>query len=189
MFMHRRRRTVSLTVALAAALSTAACTPSDTGTASSTAGTSSADGSTSAASTSPASTSPGVYGAPVDPSATDPTGVATDPPARSTGRDNGGGEVSVLLTYSGWNASAAQVEVDGYVPGVAEDGGTCLLTLTRGGTTVTASVPGTENVADTDCGGAAVPGSKLSQGSWTAVLSYDSAATHGASSPVEVQVP
>jgi hypothetical protein len=183
MFMHRSRRTVSLGVALAAALSTAACTSTDTETASSAAGTSSAaDGSA-------ASTSPGVYGAPVDPSAGDQTDVATDPPARSTGSDSAGGDVSVLLTYSGWNASAAQVEVDGYVPGVAEDGGTCTLTLTKGGASVTASVPGTENVADTDCGGAAVPGSKLSQGSWTAVLNYDSATTHGASSPVEVQVP
>jgi len=186
--MHRRRRTVSLAVALAAVLSTAACTSSDTEPASSAAGTSSAGGSNPAA-----STSPGVYGAPVDPSAADPTDFATDSPARSTGSDSdsagGDGDVSVLLTYSGWNASAAQVEVDGYVPGVAEDGGTCLLTLTRAGTTVTASVPGTENVADTDCGGAAVPGSKLSQGSWTAVLSYDSASTHGTSSPVEVQVP
>ena len=181
--MHRRRRTVSLAVALAAALPTAACTSSDTGTASSAAGSSSADGGSTAA-----STSPGVYGAPADPSAPDLTDVATDSPPRSAD-DDSGGDVSVLLTYSGWNAAAAQVEVDGYVPGVAEDGGTCLLTLTRGGTTVTASVPGAENIGDTDCGGAAVPGSKLSQGRWTAVLSYESASTHGSSSPVEVQVP
>jgi len=178
MIMHRRRLSVSL-LALAAGLSLVACSPSDTTTASSTG---------SATGAAAGSTSTGVYGAPVDPSAANPTDVATDAPV-PTSAPAEDGEVPVRLSYSGYNTVTSEVEVDGYVPGVAESDGTCTLTLAKDGTSVTATVPGTENVHDTDCGGAAVSRDDLSPGTWRAVLAYESDAVHGASDPVEVVVP
>jgi hypothetical protein len=134
-----------------------------------------------------ASTSPGVYGAPIDPTTPDPTDVAVDPPVTVTPNADGG--LPVALTFADWNATTAAVEVDGYLAGLVEDGGTCTLTLTQGGTTVTAEVPGTADAATTSCGGATVPGTDLAPGTWTAVLSYRSDTTTGSSAPAEVTVP
>lgn len=140
-----------------------------------------------AAGTTPAIPTPSVYGEPVAPSSDQPREVATDAPMTAVAPSGSG--VSVVLTYFGWNPATAQVEVDGYVPGVLEAGGTCTLTLTQGANAVTASVPGTPNVSDTDCGGAAVPRDQLAPGAWSAVLSYRSATADGSSTPVEVTVP
>jgi hypothetical protein len=118
----------------------------------------------------------------------DPTDVATDeaPPPLAAAPD---GEVPVRLTFSGWNDVTSAVEVDGFLPGTAGSGGTCTLTLTHGATTVTTTVPGTDNAQDTDCGGAAVSRAELFPGTWTAVLSYESDTVHGSSPDIEVVVP
>jgi len=122
-------------------------------------------------------------GTPIDTEA--PTSVATDPPMTP----DPGSDVAVQITYSGWDAATQAVEVDGYVADVAESGGTCTLTLTQGGTSVTASVPANREPSVTSCSGARIGRAQLSPGTWTAVLSYDSATSRGASSPAQVAVP
>ena len=122
-------------------------------------------------------------GTPVD--TEPPTSVATDPPMTP----DPGSDVAVQITYSGWDAGTQSVEVDGYVADVAESGGTCTLTLTQGGTSVTASVQANREPSVTSCSGARIDRAQLSPGTWAAVLSYDSATSRGASSPAQVAVP
>jgi hypothetical protein len=109
--------------------------------------------------------------------------VATDTPVVATSST-----VPVVMTYSGWNASARQVMVGGYVSGVIESGGTCTLTLSRAGARVTAHGPARPDAATTACGGLTVPGTSLTSGTWKAVLSYASKASAGTSSAVDIDV-
>ena len=125
-------------------------------------------------------------GGPRSSDATQPTSgqtVATDTPvvAPST-------TVSVVVTYSGWNASLKQAMAGGYVNGVIESGGTCTLTLSKAGVQVTAQGQARPDAATTACGGLTVPGAKLGAGTWQAVLSYTSATSTGSSTPVEIAV-
>ncbi|WP_138760662.1 hypothetical protein [Modestobacter altitudinis] len=114
-----------------------------------------------------------------------PTSVATDPPLTP----DPGSDVAVQITYSGWDAATQAVEVDGYVADVAESGGTCTLTLTQGGTSVTASVPANREPSATSCSSARIGRAQLSPGTWAAVLGYDSATSHGQSERAQVVVP
>lgn len=113
-----------------------------------------------------------------------PSAVATDAPRPAAGRD-----VAVTVTYSGWDNQAADVEVDGFVAGVVEQGGTCTLTLTSGSATVTQQHPAQADASTTQCGTVTVPGARLTAGQWRAVLGYSSATSSGASTPVSVTVP
>jgi hypothetical protein len=179
--MQARWRSVVLGATVAAVAGTAAC---------GSAGGSGPAAEGSAASAEQAATtssSPGVYGVPVDPSTPDPTDVATDAPVTVTPNDDG--SLPVVLTFADWNATSGAVEVDGYLAGIVEDGGTCTLTLTQGATTATAEVPGTADATTTSCGGASLPRAQLAPGTWTAVLSYRSGSTTGSSAPAEVTVP
>lgn len=97
--------------------------------------------------------------------------------------------MQVTVTYAGWNAASGQVELDGFVGGVAEDGGTCTLTLTKDGVTVTGSEPAVLNGSMTACGGLTVPGDQVSAGTWQAVLGYRSADHSGTSDSWDVEVP
>jgi hypothetical protein len=128
---------------------------------------------------------PGVYGSPADPSRVEPTEVATDAPVTvSPGRT-----ASIFITQHGWNSSSGQVEISGYLAGLYETEGTCTVTLTAGSRSVSASTPATPDATSTSCGGLAVPGSKLSSGTWSAVVTYESATSRGTSEPVQVDVP
>jgi hypothetical protein len=122
-------------------------------------------------------------------SVADPTGT---PPARMPATDPAvqvtGSKVPVSVTFFGWNAAAHEVEVGGYVAGVIESGGTCTLTLTRTGATVTAQRSARPDATTTTCGEIDIPGSSLSAGTWTAVLSYRSAGHTGAAAPVQIEV-
>jgi hypothetical protein len=125
-------------------------------------------------------------GAAMTSDATQPTAgqtVATDTPVVVTTST-----APVVMTYSGWNASAKQAMAGGYVTGVIEDGGTCTLTLTHAGVSVSAQGPARPDAATTACGGLSIPGSKLSAGTWKAVLSYSSKTSTGSSSSVDIAV-
>lgn len=134
---------------------------------------------------------PGTYGEPLDTSAPDPTDVATDAAPSTTPAPTSGarGEATVQITYFGWNPGSGVVEVGGFVPSVVEEGGSCTLTLTQGAANASASREATANVTSTACGELVVPGDQLAPGTWSAVLSYESDGSSGASEPVEVQVP
>lgn len=145
-----------------------------------------------ASSGSPLSTAPpGTYGTPLDPTAPDPTEVATDP-APSTApapTDGARGDATVQITYYGWNPGSSVVEVGGFVPFLVEEGGTCTLTLTQGSASATVTREATPNVSNTACGELVVPGDQLAPGTWSAVLAYESDSSTGATEAVEVQVP
>ena len=113
-----------------------------------------------------------------------PTSFATDPPYTAAK-----GQADVSITYAGWEAAGSTVEVDGYVGGLVEDGGSCTLTLTRGQATATVSADASADATTTDCGPLTVPGSRLSSGTWKAQVAYRSSWTSGTSGTVEVTVP
>ena len=141
---------------------------------------------------SPLSTAaPCTYGEPLAPSAPDPTDVATDAaPSTSPAPTSGARrEATVQITYSGWNPGSSVVEIGGFVPQLVEEGGSCTLTLTQGAASASASREATPDVSTTACGELTVPGDQLAPGTWSAVLSYESDRSSGASEPVEVQIP
>ena len=129
---------------------------------------------------------PETYGAPVV-ERPEPSDVATDAPVEVA---QTGSDVPVHITYKGWEDATGSVEVGAYVEGLVEDGGTCTLILTQGGTEVTASASGLADASTTSCGaGLSVPGAELTPGTWTAVVDYESSTSSGSSDSVEVEVP
>jgi hypothetical protein len=178
--LHRRRTTGLVGVALAIA-TTAACTPG-TGDNSAAARSSRAV----AAASSAANAKPGTYGTPADVSLPAPTKVATDAPVTVAPSVSGG---DIFITYARWNSQESWAEVSGYLAGVVEDGGTCTLTLTKGGATAHATTEGISNVTSTSCGRLTVPQNQLSSGTWRAVVTYRSDTSTGTSRAAEVTVP
>jgi hypothetical protein len=173
--MHHTWRAAALTAVTVAVAATAACSSS-----------SSDDPEAKAAEqlAAAATAEPGEYGSPVDPSLPAPSNVATDAPAVATVAEG-----TVSISSADWNTTTGSVEVDGLVPDVIESTGTCTLTLTKDGTTVTTSRPGFPDASSTSCAGLAVAGTELSPGTWTAVLSYRSNVSTASSQQVEVAVP
>jgi hypothetical protein len=110
--------------------------------------------------------------------------VAMDPPAKTDG-----GDVDVVITQGGWGPSGTAVEVSGYVAGVVENGGTCRVTLSRDGETVSAEHEGLADATTTACGAIEVGDEDMTSGWWRAVLSYESPTSTGASAPTDVLVP
>src|SRR3954462_3769067 len=131
-----------------------------------------------ASSTSAASSAPSTSVASSAPSTSAASSAASSPSASATATARVG-TAAVITTYSGWVASPAGVEVGAYVAGVAESGGTCTLTLTSGAGSATAEVPAEPDAASTSCPTLTVPGSKLSSGTWSAVVTYESPSISG----------
>ena len=176
--MQRARRIMGAAGGIAVALSVAACTADSGEERSSTALRTTTEPATSVA---PAGSAPtnSFFESP------EPEFVATDPPAAEVT----GGTADVLITWNSWDPDGDQLELGALVRGTSESGGTCTVTLTREGETVTASVPGEADVSSTACLGLAVAGDQLSPGRWSAVVSYASDTTEGTSAPVDVDVP
>jgi hypothetical protein len=112
----------------------------------------------------------------------EPSSVATDAPV-TTGKG-----VDVVLTYAAFDQASAAVQANGFVAGVIEDGGTCTLTLTKGGTKVTATSTAAADATTTSCGLLQTP-DRPAPGKWDAVLTYSSNGVHGKSGVMEVTVP
>jgi len=66
--------------------------------------------------------------------------------------------------------------------------GNCTLTMRRGALTRTASHKATITPSSTSCGVLTIPGSKLSPGAWTAVVTFTSPTATGSSDPVTITV-
>ena len=155
---------------------------------------------TPAASTPVETTDPGASAEPTTPLPTtqapvpvpDPTEVPSDPPqddeATGPGEAPTGGSTTVVITYADWVPETSEVEVGAYAA-VVEEGGTCTLTLTGAGASATRTNDALTDVSTVSCGGFLIPGSALSTGTWSAVVTYASPSFSGTSSPVEVSVP
>lgn len=96
--------------------------------------------------------------------------------------------VQPVISYWGQDKSGQPLEVNGYVTGIIEKGGTCTLTLVKGSEKVTDSRTSLDNAQDTSCGLFVIPKSRLSNGSWSVQLSYSSARASGASDKVTMEV-
>ena len=92
------------------------------------------------------------------------------PPPASSGKK----QVTPFIT------SASRSEVNAYVPGIFEDGGTCTATATKGSQARTASSNGFANVSYTSC--QPIHWS-LPDGSWSVIVSYSSSKAQGKSEP------
>jgi len=88
-----------------------------------------------------------------------------------------------LVTPVITNASFSAVHA--YVSGIFEDGGTCSATFTQGGTIITRTSTGFENVSDTQC--APITPNLPNNNSWSVVITYNSSTAQGSSKAVEVQ--
>ena len=138
--------------------------------------------STASAAPSTAHSAPASPAVSVSPSAT-ATALASAPSATANRRN-----VDVVITYVDWSGADGVVEAGAYAT-VVEDPGTCTLKLTSGGHSATGSIAALTDASTMSCGGLTVPRDRLSSGTWTAVVTYESAASVGASAPVEVVVP
>ena len=176
---------VTVVAALLAAAGVAACTTGSGGSgATSHAATSTpATPPTTPASTPDASTTlPGTQSAP-GPSLSAPVPSDTTPTKTRAPR-----QVSLVVTYSGWDAKTQQAEVDAFTPDVLAADATCTLTLTKSAITRTASKHASTGPSSTQCGALIIPGSQLSAGTWTAVVTFTSAKAVGHSQPVHITV-
>ncbi|RBY96428.1 hypothetical protein DQ237_07150 [Blastococcus sp. TF02-8] len=113
----------------------------------------------------------------------EPTDVATDPPAVTDGS-----RTDVIISLATWDRPSSSVQVNGYVAGLVEDGGTCTLLLKRDGTTATATSSASSDATTTVCDLLQVAG-PLDAGTWSATVTYRSATVDEASSTAEVVIP
>lgn len=96
--------------------------------------------------------------------------------------------VTPILTYWGQESPGADFEANGRVAGVIESDGTCTLTLTKSGKSVSTKRTALANAQDTTCGLMTIKFKTLTTGDWKAVLSYSSSKSEGSSSAIVVKV-
>ena len=99
----------------------------------------------------------------------------------TAGTSSGKAQVSPVIT------NASDQEVNAYISGVFEDGGTCTATLTKGSKVVTKTSTGFKNVSYTSCPPIDVDGS-LDNGTWSVVVSYSSSSADGKSATKTIEV-
>jgi len=116
---------------------------------------------------------------------TAPTSGTSAPPSPHPTSDRHA--VNVVVTQSGWDAGSGAIEVAGYAV-VIEPEATCTLTVTRGSLTRAATRQAASDASTTSCGVLSVPAAQLSAGTWTAVLTFDSASSVGVSAPLSIEV-
>jgi hypothetical protein len=130
----------------------------------------------------------------------DPADVATDAPVPSTPSPAGAtgatgatgapaATADVVLSYSGWDDATSAVEVNAFVVGLVQDGGTCTLELTGSGDPVSVQAPAQADASTTTCGLLTTAGTVVDPGTWKAVVSYSSPMATGVSTATSVEVP
>lgn len=116
-------------------------------------------------------------------------GVATDDPIATPTPTGDQERATVNVSLTRYGTEGGSFVAAAVIAGVVESTGTCTMTLTSGATTLTASGAGAPSATTTDCAaGLAIPLSSLSSGTWTLVISYDSAGFAGSSSPEQVTI-
>lgn len=117
------------------------------------------------------------------PSSSSPA-VATDPPAAT-----GGGAVDVVVTHAAWHVDPDGVDIEGFVSGVVEDGGTCRVVLTRDGVTLSAEAPAVADARTTVCPTMGLAGESIAPGLWQVELTYESTTSAGSAPVTDILVP
>lgn len=97
--------------------------------------------------------------------------------------------VSVSVLQADTDAAAGTITVIAQATGIAEDGGTCTLTVTQGATTKSISAKAESNVSDTQCYPLTLSIVGLAPGDASFTVSYSSNGYTGKSNPSPVTVP
>ena len=100
-----------------------------------------------------------------------------------------GAKAQVFLAYADWDPAGARLEAAGFVSGLIQSGGTCTLTATLNGRSVTTTSDAEADATTTNCGQLTLPADQLVPGEWDVTLSYRSATHRGTSQPTPVTVP
>ena len=138
------------------------------------------------------------YGPPDEASIKDSESRKTEAPSPSDNTNDSQGTAgstdsskkTVTPIISTWAQRDSTLDVNSFVQGIVEDGGTCTLTLVAksDGTKVSQSRSAVSNASNTSCGVISVPLSKLSTGTWTATVSYSSSTSVGTSDKNDLEV-
>ncbi len=92
-------------------------------------------------------------------------------------------QVTPLITF------ADQTEVNAFIPGIYESGGTCTLTLSKGDSKIVKEVQAIKDATTTRCPNFVLTISDFtSTGKWSATVSYSSPAAQGISSAQVIEV-
>lgn len=100
---------------------------------------------------------------------------------------SGARTVTPVISSWGQNPDKSLV-ISAFIPDIYEDGGTCTLTLTMSGTTVTRTAAGHKDVNRTSCENFTIAYSDIKTGDWMAVIHYDSPSATGNSSNQSIAV-
>lgn len=87
--------------------------------------------------------------------------------------------VQPTITYA--NQDGFQVEVDSFISGVVEDGGTCKLILSKDQKTIQRTSGASKDATTTVCAPFILQSTELSQGTWSAIVEYSSTTSKGKS--------
>ena len=138
------------------------------------------------ASAAPSTSAPEPTSTPTVPSTSAPAQSPAPAPAGTTAPDPLAGR-TLTVTFSGYDTAARTLVAGGYVDAVLA-GGTCTLTATKGEVSLTGTSTATADASTTSCGTVSISGAALTPGTWTAVLSYSSAAGSVAAPALTVEV-
>lgn len=98
------------------------------------------------------------------------------------------GVVTPIISTWTQNRETKNLEVNGFVPAMVEDGGTCALTLRRNGAEIKKIKLAQADAQTTTCGIIEVERGELSAGKWTATITYSSIKYGGTSAEVEMEI-
>lgn len=109
--------------------------------------------------------------------------AAVEQRAKTDSATPSSGIKTVMPVISSWGTDpdTKNFELAAYIPDVYEDGGQCVLTLTKDGRILTRTISGRKDVNRTTCAPFTLPGREVTAGDWTASISYTSAAASGSS--------
>jgi hypothetical protein len=127
-------------------------------------------------------TKPGGTTAPTGSASGSPTPTPTPKPTDSRGT------VTPFITIALWDAEGGVLDVEGMVPKIVEDDGTCTLLARKGDTVRMVSQPAAPAASSTTCNPLQIPGSQLTDGTWTVTISYVSARSTGVAASKTVTV-
>jgi hypothetical protein len=106
-----------------------------------------------------------------------------DKQAQNPTQPSDGNKASVKPVIGYVEVSGDQVNANGFISTMIEEGGTCTLTLTKGSETAQTTNTALADAQSTVCGLMQISTSQLSSGEWTATISYSSDNYEGSSDP------